>query len=553
MKRWLLVCPVLFLFPFGCEYDGTLGLGGDSVATASLSYQLVSSGEIEDDLLSVESPRQVTIRPDDVYYSQQTVRETAALANFMLGLDAATDAYFADLITFCEDLAENLEITCPDGVEEYYGMTCEEYLKQEREYQRLVCLGNEEIPPNIDEGVAGMGRVIQFLQAENHVLSGALDREIDLAKAISDNMAAGGAAAPYRDWGMGGGYGGTAPQADASMGGGGLGATPGGAQDIGYIRTVVDEGYIPLPFHLAVEGLFSEHDLPLEGTAPCDQLLCVRAGLGVAPALDSGEMNYFVQIGFSSGLRADTFQRTPLNLAVVLDKSGSMSDFGGEGGSKMEATKAALIKMVDKLTPNDRLSLVLFNSAAEVILDNTPVTDPAAIKALISGIEPGGGTNIEAGLRLGFELVEAYSQPSQRMDRVMLLTDALPNVGRTGEGDFLTMAQHYADLGIGLTTFGVGFNFGQELILALSQIRGGNYFFLEDAERIAEVFELDFDYLVTPLAYDLQLGFQPAEGFETLDVHGIPSWTPGDDLVEMQVATLFLSRNHGAILIRLAR
>lgn len=460
MKRWIFVCLVLFLFLAGCGYDGTLGPGDDGVATAALSYELISSGEVEKSELSVEVPYQVTIHPDDVYYSQQTVRETAALANFILGLEVATNAYFADLIAFCEDQAATMEIDCPERVEEYYDMTCEEYLQQEREYQRLVCLGNEEISPDIPEGVAAMNAVVLFLQSENTVLAGALNGEIDLAKAISDNMAAGGAPPPYRDWGMGRGFGGIALECDASMGGGGLGATPGGAQDIGYLRTVVDEGYIPLPFHLAVEGLFSEHNLPLQDSQPCDKLLCVRAGLGVVPALDTGEMNYFVQIGFSSGLRADTFQRTPLNLAVVLDKSGSMSDFGGEGGSKMEATKVALIKMVDKLTPNDRLSIVLFNSAAEVILDNTPVTNRAAIQALISGIEPEGGTNIEAGLKLGFDLVEQYSQPSVRMDRVMLLTDALPNVGRTGEGDFLTMTQHYADLGIGLTTFGVGFNFG---------------------------------------------------------------------------------------------
>jgi Ca-activated chloride channel family protein len=65
------------------------------------------------------------------------------------------------------------------------------------------------------------------------------------------------------------------------------------------------------------------------------------------------------------------------------------------------------------------------------------------------------------------------------------------------------------------------------------------------------VFELDFDYLVTPLAYDMQLVFRPAFGFRIVDVYGVPTWTPGEDLVDLEVATLFLSRNHGAILVRL--
>jgi Ca-activated chloride channel family protein len=133
----------------------------------------------------------------------------------------------------------------------------------------------------------------------------------------------------------------------------------------------------------------------------------------------------------------------------------------------------------------------------------------------------------------------------------MLLTDALPNVGQTGQDDFLGLARTYAAQGIGLSSFGVGVNFGQELAVALSMVRGGNYFFLEDAARIAEVFDLDFDYLVTPLAYDMRLVFTPEDGTRVVGVHGNDSWEPGQDVVRIDVATLFLSRGHGAIVIQL--
>lgn len=554
INMFWVACVSLGFLCLACSGHGTSSYDGptEPVATAQVSYELIATGQVESSDLTVAAPDQLFIEQEGLYFSQQTVRESAALANFVLGLKAASGAYFADLITHCEQEVEQQEIVCPNNIDAY-DMTCDEWIDQQTEHERLVCLGNEEIAPDIAAGVGAMEGVVQFLQSENQALGGGvLSGEIELAQSIAGNMAEGGAAAPYRDWGMG-----AVPHAmdcDAGMtsgGGGGLGATPGGAQDIGYIRTVVEEGYVPLPFHLAVEGLFSEHNLPLQSTEPCNQLLCVRAALGVAPALDSGAQAYFVQVGFSSGLDAATFERAPLNLAIVLDKSGSMSDMASSELTKMEAVKAALSKMVDKLGPNDRLSIVLFSNNDYVLLKSTPVNNPALIKSLIAGIAPDGGTNIEAGLKKGYKIVAENSNPEQRLDRVMLLTDALPNVGRTGEDNFLTMAQHYAEQGIGLTTFGVGFNFGQELALAISQIRGGNYFFLKDADRINEVFELDFEYLVTPLAYDLRLQFQPAPGFQTAEVYGIPTWTAGHDVVELDVATLFLSRNHGAIVIRL--
>lgn len=550
MRRALVVAlGVTGLVLAACGGDDIVGSG--SLATAELSYQLVESGQTEQDALQVRVPGQAVRVPGQNYWEQDAVRESAALVNFMIGLGKATDLYFADLIATCEQQAEQAEIECDPTQAASLGLTCEEWIEQQRGYQRLTCLGNQEVEPDIVAGLAMMEQVSAFLESEATVLGpDALAGEIALAEDIAANMAAGGAAPPYRDWGMGGNYGGMA-ECDAGGTPGSLGATPGGAQDIGYIRTVIEEGYVPLPFHLAVEGLFSEHDLPIGEETPCQQLLCVRTALGRAPVFGSGQMNYFLQLGFSSGLDPATFQRAPLNLVVVLDKSGSMSDGSGDELSKMGAVKSALTGVVDKLTPDDRLAIVVFESEYQVLLDSTPVDEPQAIKNLIATIEAGGGTNIEAGLRRGFEIAAANSRPDQRMDRVMLLTDALPNVGRTGEGEFLDLVRQYAEQDIGLSTFGVGFNFGQELILELSRIRGGNYFFLEDNARIEEVFGQDFDYLVTPLAYDLHLELVPGSGHTLSGVYGIQSWTPGDELVELDVATLFLSRNRGAIVIRL--
>jgi len=97
----------------------------------------------------------------------------------------------------------------------------------------------------------------------------------------------------------------------------------------------------------------------------------------------------------------------------------------------------------------------------------------------------------------------------------------------------------------------VGTDLNQDLVVAITGLRGGNYFYLKDATAITTVFDQDFDYLVTPLGYNLQLTLVPATGFTITAVYGFPSWYAGSATVQFTIPTVFLSRNHGAIVIRL--
>jgi Ca-activated chloride channel family protein len=504
----------------------------EEVLTAHLEYTLAHNGQSQFDDMAA------TI-PDGAYdeapvFEGPSIRMAAALYNTVGGLTQATEVYFADLVEYCDDEVAGAEVDCDDAPQ---GISCETWITQRLEGLRLECLGSAGIEPDVAGGIEVMDALAAFLNAEGLYLEpGALDAELLLVSEMAAVMADGGLPPPYDTGGVG------TPWSQPGAGGG-LGATPGGAQDFGYIREVLALGYVPLPFHFPLEGLFAEHDLPIDDAEPCDQLLCVRTASGVAPLFGSEELRTFVQFGYSSGLDPETFQRRPLNLAVVVDVSGSMRDWTGQELSKMEAVKDALRLMVDQLSEDDRLAIVLFNHDAWVLAESAPVADPGAVLALIDTIQAGGSTNIEAGLALGFGIAVDHSQPELRADRVMLFTDALPNTGLTGEGSFLQLATTHADMGIGLTTFGVGFNFGQELVVALSRIRDGAYFFLDSSQRTQEIFELDFDYLVTPLAYDLSLRLAPRFGF------GLVS----DGALTSDVATVFLSRRRGATVFVLER
>jgi Ca-activated chloride channel family protein len=323
-----------------------------------------------------------------------------------------------------------------------------------------------------------------------------------------------------------------------------MGATPGGAQDNGLAQTQVNKGLVPQSSAFTVEGLLNQYDLPLE-SASCTQDLCIDAAYGVAPVLVENRSAVFVQIGFSSGIDAATFKRLPLNLSVVVDRSGSMA------GSKLDSVKQALGRLIDQLGEGDRLSIVLFDDRVDILVEAAPVSDRAKLKLAVASIAARGTTNMAAGLRQGSAFVQANGGQPGISDRVMVFTDALTNTGDTDQATFIQIAASNAAQNIGITLFGVGTDLNQELVLAITGMRGGNYFFLQDATKIATVFDVDFDYLVTPLAYDLNFQLLPATGFIITAVYGFPAWRTGSTTVEFNISSVFLSRNHGAIIVRL--
>src|SRR5690349_11902228 len=141
---------------------------------------------------------------------------------------------------------------------------------------------------------------------------------------------------------------------------GGYGATPGGAQDIGYFRDRVAAHEIPLPEVFTPEGLFSEHDLPLATGSACTQTFCAEARAMQATIGGQADVEFLAQLGFSSGLDPRTFERAPLNLVAVVDRSGSMD------GRPLELVRASLTEVVDQLGPDDQFSIVGYESTAYV-------------------------------------------------------------------------------------------------------------------------------------------------------------------------------------------
>ncbi|MGO8838028.1 MAG: vWA domain-containing protein, partial [Limisphaerales bacterium] len=129
-----------------------------------------------------------------------------------------------------------------------------------------------------------------------------------------------------------------------------------------------------------------------------------------------------VKIDLSAIADRQKHRRTPLNLAVVLDKSGSMT------GAKLEKTKQAALQLLDRLEPNDVFSLVIFSDEARVLVPAQKVEDKEALREKIESIEAGGSTALYAGVKAGARQLQEYFS-SKRINRVILLSDGLANVG----------------------------------------------------------------------------------------------------------------------------
>jgi len=212
-----------------------------------------------------------------------------------------------------------------------------------------------------------------------------------------------------------------------------------------------------------------------------------------------------IKIDLSAIAGKQKTRRTPLNLAVVLDKSGSMT------GAKLEKTKQAAMQLVDRLAPNDVFSLVIFSDEAQVLVPAQKVEDTEALKEKIEGIEAEGSTALYAGVKMGADqLQEFFSE--KRINRVILLSDGLANVGPSSPRELRRLGGDLSEKGISVTTIGVGDDYNEDLMAGLAEASDANYYYVQDTEKLPEIFAKELGELLTVAARDVRIEITCPDG-----------------------------------------
>jgi len=207
--------------------------------------------------------------------------------------------------------------------------------------------------------------------------------------------------------------------------------------------------------------------------------------------------------------------RRPTDLVIVLDRSGSMQ------GQKMQFAKASIRELLSQLGSDDRFALVSYSSQARIDRQLGPIDDRADLERVLDGISTGGGTNMSSGIDQALAMIER-ERSSQRVPRAILVSDGLANEGDPSPQGLTRRASRIARDEYALSTIGVGADFNEYLMIALANAGSGNYYYLEDTERLGYVLARELNHAGTTVASGLEIRIDPASGVRVEEVAGYP-------------------------------
>jgi Ca-activated chloride channel homolog len=329
-----------------------------------------------------------------------------------------------------------------------------------------------------------------------------------------------------------------ATSADSSFEGASPGVAQGGAQDFGAFREVVDRGELPAPELLDDIGFFNEHKIELP-EARCEHAVCLHAELGVMGNLVNGSNCTMLFLGLNTPLNPENFERPPLDLALALDTSGSMS------GAAIENLRIGLELMLPKLRPEDRVTLVTFSDETKVWVADAPA-DSETLRSAVLSLEAVGSTDIYAGLSEAYGELEEPQDPT-RERRVVLLSDGEATAGFLSPKRLTNLVSAYAADGISLSVIGVGEAFDASLLRDLATTASGSFYFLDSPLALRDVFVEEIQSALLPLARDARITVTVGEGYRLRGVYGALEPELSEQEASIDLAVLQLAHRSSAL------
>ena len=223
----------------------------------------------------------------------------------------------------------------------------------------------------------------------------------------------------------------------------------------------------------------------------------------------------YLKIGIA-GAEATGRTRPPVNLAIVLDRSGSMS------GDKLDRAKEAARMAIARLGSQDIVSVIAYDDQVRVLVPATRLSDREAVDAAIAALEPGGSTALFAGVVKGAAEVRKFLDRA-RVNRVILLSDGLANVGPDSPGELGELGASLAKEGIAVSTIGLGLGYNEDLMTRLAGRSDGNHAFVQEPEDLARIFSLELGDVLSVVAQEVVVTIRCPLGVRPIRVLGRPA------------------------------
>ena len=240
--------------------------------------------------------------------------------------------------------------------------------------------------------------------------------------------------------------------------------------------------------------------------------------------------------------KATGSKRLPMNLALVIDRSGSMR------GDKIQDARKAARHLIQQLSAKDRISIISYADDVRVDLPSSLATAGLKKKAMdvIGHIQPGGSTNLSGGLFRGQDEVERHLAAGQ-VNRVILMSDGLANRGVTDTKAISNHVQKASQRGVTSTTMGVGTDYNEDLMTAVADRAGGNYYFIQESKQIVSVFTEELRRMFSTVAQNTVMEIAIEDGVDLKQVFGY-TFTRKNDKVTIPLAEIFGGQKRSILL-----
>ena len=257
------------------------------------------------------------------------------------------------------------------------------------------------------------------------------------------------------------------------------------------------------------------------------------SGIDHSHYIKGSKSPFYLYLELEAVKAATSEKRLPLNLGIVIDRSGSMS------GKKIEYAREAVKFIINNLHSDDSVSLIQYDDVVDVLYPAANVGNKKTLIDIINKIQPRNSTNLSGGMMEGFNQVRKLKKDGQ-INRVLLLSDGLANVGVTRPEAIQQMAQKaYREHGISMSTFGIGGDYNEDLMNNLAEVAGGQQYFIGLPEDIPNIFATELQDLLAVVAQNVQLNIKYPESRIKLEkVMGFPH-TEQNGNIEVRFQDIF--------------